>query len=173
MEKTSFKAVLENFDTKLWQYHFPVPENIAQKFIEKENRRIIGQIKNIRFHAALMKSKDYWFILINQKLREQLGLQEGDCIIMEIEKDHSEFGHEMPAELQILLEQDDEGNQFFRSLTKGKQRSLVYIVTKVKNTNSRLNKALAIVDHLKEVQGKLDFRLLNEKIKYYNNLAKL
>ncbi|WP_460542863.1 YdeI/OmpD-associated family protein [Echinicola sediminis] len=169
---SSFKAILENFDTKLWQYHFPIPDNIAEGLIEKENRRVVCHIENIRFQAALMKSKAYWFILINQKIRDQLGLTEGDTATLHLEKDHSEFGHKMPEELQVLLDQDDEGNELFRALTMGKQRSLVYIVTQVKNTNRRLNKALAIVDHLKEVQGKLDFKMLNEKIKYYNNLDK-
>jgi hypothetical protein len=57
-------------------------------------------------------------------------------------------------------------------LTKGKQRGLIYIVTKVKNTNSRLNKSLAIIEHLKDVKGNLEYKMLNEKIKYYNNLDK-
>jgi uncharacterized protein YdeI (YjbR/CyaY-like superfamily) len=77
----------------------------------------------------------------------------------------------MPEELQVLLDQDDMGNELFHALTKGKQRSLVYLVSKVKNSNSRLNKSLAIIEHLKDVKGKLDYRMLNEKIKYYNNLG--
>jgi len=68
------------------------------------------------------------------------------------------------------LDQDEEGNAFFRSLTPGKQRSLIYIVTTVKNPESRMKKSLAIIHHLKLAKGKLDFRQLNTWIKYYNNL---
>ena len=89
-----------------------------------------------------------------------------------MEKDLSEYGHEMPEEMQVLLDQDEVGSGYFYGLTKGKQRGLVYIVTKVKNINSRLNKSLAILEHLKDVKGKLDYKMLNEKIKYYNNLDK-
>ncbi|AGA79183.1 YdeI/OmpD-associated family protein [Echinicola vietnamensis] len=167
-----FIGTLEKFDSRLWRYHLPVPDDIANAFINGEDRRVICEIGPVRFHAALMKSKDYWFILLNTAFRDKLAIKEGEKMTVCLEKDRSEFGHEMPEELQILLDQDEEGNKHFRALTKGKQRSLVYIVTKVKNTNSRLNKALAIVEHLKEVNGALDFKMLNEKIKYYNNLGK-
>ncbi|AWW32505.1 hypothetical protein DN752_21435 [Echinicola strongylocentroti] len=165
-------TTLEKFDSNLWQYHLPVPDDVATAFIEGDDRRVICKIATIRFHAALMKSKAYWFILLNTTLREKLGIQEGKKVTINLEKDRSEFGHDMPEELQVLLDQDEEGNKYFRSLTMGKQRSLVYIVTKVKNSNSRLNKALAIVEHLKEAKGTLDFKILNEKIKYYNNLGR-
>ncbi|WP_200977510.1 YdeI/OmpD-associated family protein [Echinicola sp. 20G] len=168
----SLTVTLEKFDNNLWQYHFPIPDDIAESFIVNENKRVICEIATIKFRAALMKSKDYWFVLINQALREKLGLNQGEQAMLSLVKDKSEFGHEMPEELQVLLDQDDTGNQYFRSLTMGKQRSLVYIVTKVKNSNSRLNKALAIVEHLKDVKGVLDFKMLNEKIKHYNNLNK-
>jgi len=73
----------------------------------------------------------------------------------------------------MLLEQDDEGRIFFEKLTPGKKRSLVYLVGKVKNIDSQLNKGLAILDHLKSVEGKLDFKKLNELIKDYNQRSKL
>lgn len=170
--KKSFASTLENFHTNLWQFHTPVPEEIALTFIEGDNKRILCQLNDLPpYPAALMKSKAYWFVLINKSLRERLIIGEGEKLTVQIEKDHSEYGHEMPEELQVLLDQDDLGNELFNALTKGKQRSLVYLVTKVKNSNSRLNKSLAIIEHLKDVKGKLDFKMLNEKIKYYNNLG--
>lgn len=170
--KKSFSSTLENFHTSLWQFHTPVPEDIALTFIEGENKRILCQLNELPpYPAALMKSKAYWFVLINKSVRERLRIDEGEKLTVCLEKDNSEYGHEMPEELQVLLDQDELGNEHFHSLTKGKQRSLVYLVTKVKNSNSRLNKSLAIIEHLKDVKGKLDFKMLNEKIKYYNNLG--
>lgn len=170
--KKSFVSTLENFHNNLWQFHTPVPEEIALTFIKGDNKRILCQLNGLSpYHAALMKSKEYWFVLINKSLRDQLKIGEGEKLSVSIEKDHSEYGHEMPEELQVLLDQDDLGNQYFHALTKGKQRSLVYLVSKVKNSNSRLKKSIAIIEHLKDVKGKLDFKKLNEKIKYYNNLG--
>lgn len=166
-----FQSTLENFNTKLWQYHVPVPDEIAERLIEGDNKRVTCSINQIiRFPAALLKTKEYWFVLINKSNREKVGIEEGQKLEVVLEKDHSEYGHEMPEELQVLLDQDEKGSQHFFALTKGKQRALIYLVGKVKNSNSRLNKSLAIIEHLKEAQGKLDFRRLNDKIKYFNNL---
>ncbi len=169
----NFQSTLENFNTRLWQFHIPVPDELATLFFDGNNKRVICKVNNTEpYPAAIMKCKDYSFVLVNKQLRQRLTLSEGDKVRVTLEKDHSEYGHEMPEELQVLMDQDEEGNQFFQALTKGKQRALIYLVNKVKNPNSRLNKSLAIVSHLKDVNGALDFKALNEKIKYYNNLDK-
>lgn len=168
---TLFESTLENFGSTLWQYHVPIPDEIALSLIEGENRRVICSLDNTSgYHAALMKCKDYWFILVNQKLRNELGKQEGHQVKVQLEKDNTTYGHKMPEELQMLLDQDPEAFSYFDSLTIGKQRSLIYIVTRVKNSDSRLKKALAISSHLKLSKGQLDFKHLNEQIKYFNNL---
>lgn len=169
----NFQSTLENFHTRLWQFHLPVPDDLAELFIEGENKRVICQLNGAEpYPAALMKSKAYWFVLVNQQLRHRLGISEGDKVSVTLEKDRSEYGHEMPEELRVLMDQDEEGCEFFDALTKGKQRALIYLVNKVKNPTSQLNKPLAIISNLKEAKGLLDFKLLNEKIKYYNNLDK-
>lgn len=170
----TFVAPLDKFNSDLWQYHIKVPLEIAEEFIAGNNRRVKCRFNDQEeTSAALMPSKAGWYILLNKQIRNKLGIVLGEEVSVSMEKDDSKYGREMPEELAVLLEQDEEGKHFFDSLTMGKQRSLVYIVDKVKNTNSRLNKALAIVHHLKEVQGKLDFKQLNETIKEYNNRGKL
>ena len=169
-----FETTLLDFRSNLWRYHFDVPDNVATQFIEGDNRRVICHLSDkILVRSALMSSRDYWFILLNNDLRNKLNINEGDKLHIKIEKDTSEYGHDMPEELQTLLDIDNQFDSFFKALTPGKQRSLIYIVNKVKNTQSRLNKALAIADHLIEQHGVLDFKMLNEKIKYYNNQYKL
>lgn len=166
-----FSGKLDKFDFNHWHYHIPISNEIALEMMDGQHRRVLIWIKGIGpYHMALMKSKDYWYVLVNQELRKKMELDEAPHFQVRIERDHSEFGHEVPEELQVLLDQDEEGNGHFRSLTPGKQRSLIYIVTTVKNPESRMKKSLAIIHHLKLAKGKLDFRLLNTWIKYYNNL---
>ncbi len=166
----NFVTKLSKFDSNVYQYHLPVPEEIAQNFIEGENRRIICTLNGVhKWHAALMKAQDYWFILVNKAIMEKLGLTQNVDVKVELEKDHSTYGLEMPDELQVLFEQDEDAYSYFKNLTMGKQRSLIYIVGKYKSSDSRLRKALAIAHHLKEVQGNLDYKLLNSTIKFYNN----
>ncbi len=167
-----YSTTIEHFtNSPIWGYHMPVSTEMAEQFIEGNDRRIICTINGQEtIQAALMPNLMGYFIMMNKQLVTKLGLQTGSQVELEIEKDTSEYGLDMPDELRELLNQDDEGSEYFHALTKGKQRTLIYIVAKVKNTNSRLNKALAIVHHLKEFQGKLDFKVLNQTIKYFNNL---
>lgn len=171
----NFKSTLTNFNTKLWGHHFIVPEEITKQFIIGDNRRVIIKINDSEeLQSALMPiNKVESFILVNKEVRTKLALSEGDSLSVDIKKDHSEYGMDMPEELSILFDQESEAKQYFEELTPGKQRALIYLVIKVKNTNSKLNKALAIVHHLKEVNGAVDFKMLNETIKYYNSRGKL
>lgn len=147
----TFTSVLENFNTKLWQYHLPVPEEVAEKLIIGKNKRVKCRLnERLEIKAALMKTKAYWFILVNKQVKSQLHLVQGEKVNVALEKDQSEYGHEMPEEFEALLDQDEQGSKHFHSLTLGKQRSLIYLVGKVKNSQSRINKALAIIEHLKE-----------------------
>jgi FMN phosphatase YigB (HAD superfamily) len=171
MNQLEFPGRLERFDFNHWSYHIPVSDENASQMMDEKHRRVLVWIKNSGpYHMALMKSKDYWYLLVNQELRTKLNLDHEKSFAVRIERDHSEFGHEVPEELAVLLDQDEEGNGFFRKLTPGKQRSLIYIVTTVKNPDSRMRKSLAILHHLKLAKGKLDFKHLNIWIKHYNNL---
>lgn len=166
-----FQGKLENFDFNHWSYHVPVPEKISSELLEKNQLRVLVSINHQGpYHMALMKAKAYWYLLINQEIRSKLSLESGDALTITITSDFSEYGHELPDEFQVLMDQDEEGTRYFKSLTPGKQRSLVYLVTKVKNPESRMKKSLAIMHHLRLTKGKLDFKQLNELIKYYNNL---
>ena len=163
-------GTLSKFEFNHWQYHIPIEEDIVNKLMISGNRRVLVWIDhNGPFHLALFKAKVYWYILINKEIRSKYNLALNQKIKLKITPDTSEFGHEVPEEFSCLLDQDEEANLIFNSLTKGKQRSLIYLVTKVKNPESRMKKSLAIMHHLRLSKGKLDFKQLNELIKYYNN----
>lgn len=166
---TQLQCTLQKFDSNLWHYHAPIPAEVAEKYIEGDNRRILCTINGqVTIQAALMKAEPYWFVLVNKATMTKLNIKEGSNLQIVLEKDRSEFGLEMTEEMEVLLQQDDEGREYFQQLTMGKQRSLIYIAGQVKNSNSRLNRALAIFHHLKAQKGKLDFKMLNQTIKDYN-----
>lgn len=170
----TFTAQLQEFDNQLaslWKSHIAIPEEIANSLISEGDRRVVCTInEEHKMHCALMSSQEYWYIMLSKNVRSKLNLKNGSIIQVHIETDTSEYGMEMPEELLETFNQEPEALEFFKELTPGKQRTLIYIVNKVKNTDSRLRKALAIADHLNEVGSKLDFKKLNETIKYYNNL---
>ncbi|MEZ4892245.1 MAG: YdeI/OmpD-associated family protein [Saprospiraceae bacterium] len=82
-----------------------------------------------------------------------------------LKKDTSEYGLPMPEEMAEVLAQDDEGDKLFHALTPGKIRTLLYIAGNVKSSEKRISRSIAIVEHLKETKGKIDFKMLNIKLK--------
>ncbi|WP_370089578.1 YdeI/OmpD-associated family protein [Ekhidna sp.] len=169
-KKITITTHLADFHSKLFRYYIPITKELGDQFVDGDNRRITCSINgNTPYQCALMHMEGGYYILVNNQERKKIGIDEGDEITVTIEKDHSEFGHDVPESFQVLLDQDDEGRTHFEGLTKGKQRSLIYIVKKVKNVDSQLAKGLAIMHHLKEAKGVLDFKRLNELIKEYNN----
>ena len=164
------KAPILKFEWDLWSYYLAIPKEIAKEFISGDDRRIICTIHEAPpIHGALMPKGEVYSIYIKKDFMKKYGLSEGDEVNVRLEKDTSEYGIPIPESLQVLLDQDTEGSSYFHTLTKGKQRSLIHLVGKVKNVDSQLAKGLAIMHHLKEANGILDFKRLNVLIKEYNN----
>ncbi|MCU0422078.1 MAG: YdeI/OmpD-associated family protein [Bacteroidia bacterium] len=162
----SLKASIDKFDSELWYYHVIIPAAKVKSFI-KENKRVVCTVnKTISIQAALMPNgKGNYFILLNQEVRKKLKLSLGDEVLIELSKDESEYGMPFPQELETLLEQDEEGRLLFQKLTKGKQRTLIYIIAKPKSIDLRIRNAIGVITHLKLTQGKIDYKQLNDTIK--------
>lgn len=171
---TSFTAPIETLVSDVYQHHVKVPDKIARSFLDQDQKRVVCTINGkLNKHCAIMSGGDFWFLLLNKAEMRQLKAIKGEEVEVQMEPDRSQYGMPMPEELQVLLDQDEEGNAYFHNLTPGKQRNLIHIVNKVKNVDSRINKALAIVDHLMENKGEIDFKGLNAKIKEYNQRNRL
>ena len=167
--KETIKAQLEDMDSSLWGYHFRIPDEIAKKFSNGKDRRVVctfnQQEKN---HCAIMPSPDGAFIMLNKALVKKLKIQVGDHVTLEIEKDTSEFGMPISEEFEAVIFGDEEVFSYFNGLTPGKKRNLIHLVNKIKSSDIRINRSMAIAHHLKEVNGKIDFKQLNETIKMFN-----
>lgn len=165
-----FTAPLEKLESNVWYYHITVPDEVAQAFLGEKDRRVICTLNDeVEFHCALMPRGDgRYFININKETRKQLGLRLGTPVTARLRPDDSEYGLPMPEELGELLAIDEEGSRCFHALTPGKQRNLIYIVGSPKRSDTRLRKALVVVDYLKASGGKLDFKALNEAFKEAN-----
>lgn len=166
-----YKTQVSQQDTALWDIHIPVPKDIAKAFLKADAKRVVCTINDtITFQCAIMPKGDGGhFIMLNKENRTKLKLQIGDPIDIALKKDESQYGLPMPEEMEELLLMDEEGSMCFHKLTPGKQRSLLFLVGKPKNSETRLKKAVVIVDYLKMTGGKLDFKELNEAFKQANS----
>lgn len=170
-----FETTISQFeDRRVYNYYIPVLAAQVSDLVSEGNKRVICTLANdYTFHTSLNPRNGDYFILINQQIIKKLQLQLNDTVKVSLIKDNSAYGMPMPDELYENLLQNPEASTHFHLLTPGKQRNLIYIVSQVKSTDSRINKSLAIAEHLIESNGNLDFKGLNVKIKEFNQRGKL
>ena len=155
------------FEVSLYSDHsIIVPERIVQKFINQGHKRVIVKIifkgKSLQFHAALQKYHGNFHITFNKQNQKKLGIFPSDFFQVQLFEDTSKYGVEMPEEFDAVLQSDYEASEIFESLTDGKKRSLIYYILKIKNSQTRIDKALIITENLK--RGIRDNRELIKKM---------
>jgi len=165
----SFSAVLQKMNSSVYGFAIPVPKKVGDGYKKADIKRLVvtynGKEKaNCAFMPGM--EKGYWLV-INKQIRTKLKLDIGSKVDVIVEADTSKYGMPLPPEMEELLLQDPEGDIIFHKLTAGKQRSLLYIIGKPKTSDTRLKKAVAILEYLKMVNGKLDFPEMNEYIKNF------
>jgi Bacteriocin-protection, YdeI or OmpD-Associated/Domain of unknown function (DUF1905) len=139
---------LDKFDSGM--HYIIVEENTVKSFLEKGAKRAICTIENVDFHCAFMQKKESgYFINIGSKICKQLNLKMGDEVNPIFREDTSAYQFEMPEEFTEVLYQDPDAFSIFEGLTDGNKRGLIYLVTTVKSSEKRVEKALKIVEKLK------------------------
>jgi len=160
-----FSPTLEISTNKLWGAHFVVPDFVYNALAEEDRRVICVLNEAIEYQCAMLPRGDgTYLITVNKKIRDQLKLKEGSRFNVSLSKDTSKYGLPMPEEFAEVLAQDVEGDNLFHALTAGKIRTLLYIAGNVKSSDKRIERALAIVEHLKINGGKIDFKTLYLRI---------
>jgi bifunctional DNA-binding transcriptional regulator/antitoxin component of YhaV-PrlF toxin-antitoxin module len=164
-----FTAVLSRGDEAFgWHFlRFDGKKVAALKFEDKKSRRVVCTLNGRHiFQCALLPwTKGGFCIVVNKKIRDKLGIVDGDKVLVELERDESKYGLPMPQELKEVLRQDKEGDKLFHALTPGKQRTMIYYIGKSKDVDRRIQYALALIEHLKENDGKIIFPKLAEEFK--------
>ena len=166
-----FTATVEMLDSSVYGHHLHVPNELMAEY-QYTDRRMVCLLNDLtEIHCALMpKGNGDFMILLHKHLRNKLGISLGDKVNVKMAKDESEYGMPLPDELTELWEIDPDAYKVFHTLTKGKQRSIIYLIGKGIRSETRAKKAVAILEYLKTVNGNLDFREMNQFIKNYNSL---
>jgi Bacteriocin-protection, YdeI or OmpD-Associated/Domain of unknown function (DUF1905) len=105
---------------------------------------------SVEFHCAFMPKKEGgFFINIGSAVCKKLNVKIGDEISVKFKEDTTEYQFEMPEEFTEVLSQDSEADDIFQALTDGNKRGLIYIVTAVKSSDKRIERAIKIARNLK------------------------
>ena len=159
-------AILESSEHAAGWHFVKVPRVIGERFpSDGRSRRVVCTLNESEtIQCALMPSGGDFLILVNKRVRTALGVLSGDKLELSLSPDTSRYGLPMPEEFEEVLKQDAEGDKLFHALTPGRQRSLIFLVTSGKDVDKRIHKALLIVEHLKENDGRIDsVKLYREK----------
>ena len=148
-----FTATLEAVHEALKSTVVFLPEAIVKK-LPAGRIRTKGTMNGAPFDLAVQYKKDgSRYFTVGGILRRAAKLKEGDRVTVVFHlTDPDKLG--IPEELDAVLEQDDEFRKVWDTFTLGYQRSLVYDITSVKNSDSRIKRAL-------EIAGKAKIRALS------------
>lgn len=162
-----FKSKLEVTESSPPWHILRVPKAKVAGFAFKGNlRRVVCTLNESEtFNCSLFPSKGDYFITLNKKLREKLGLEIGKSVTIEVAKDESEFGMPMPEEFAEVIRQDPDGERLFNALSAGNQRLMLKLIVVVKDVDKRIIRSLVGLETLKECDGKFEYHLLHDAMR--------
>jgi Bacteriocin-protection, YdeI or OmpD-Associated/Domain of unknown function (DUF1905) len=140
---------LEKFSSGM--HYVMVDEDLFLPFFFKSIDRVVCRINNtLDFHCAFMPKKEGGsYISIGSSVCKKLNLKLGDEVMLSFREDTTEYQFDMPEELTEVFYQDPDAFTIFEGLTDGNKRGLIYLVTMVKSSEKRIDRALKIVEKLK------------------------
>lgn len=144
-----------------------IPDVIATPFYNARHSRVavtaFYEENSILFHAKLHVYKEQFILSFGKRYQKQLGVQKGDFFTLQLAEDTTKYGVEMPEEFSAVLESDPYALEKFEALTDGKKRSLIYHIIRIKDSQTRIDRALLISENLK--MNCTDLKLLTKYIR--------
>jgi hypothetical protein len=165
-----FTSTLFRLDSAVFGLAFLIPPEIAQPYAEKKVKRFVFTINGeMELHRTMLPIGEGRHILyLNQDVQKKLGLPLGAQAEITMRVDKSKYGMDMPEEMAECLAAYPKADDYFHALTPGKQRTLIHMVASLKRVDSRVKKAVQIMEYLEHYRGKLDFKALHAWIKASN-----
>lgn len=132
-------------------YYLKIPSSVIAEFpLGKKTRLKCSLEGKLSYSCGLNHFGDGdFFIILSKRYIKTLNKELGDALHFEIMEHPNPLGVDVPEVLSVFLEQDEEANQIYETLTDGKKRSLIFSILRVKNIDIQLRK---IREFLLEVQ---------------------
>lgn len=130
-----------------------IPESTATAFLDKGHKRVrieaCFEDRTMTFHAALHKWQGNYLISFGKRYQKELGVFPNDYFTLQFFEDTSKYGVDMPEELEVVFQSDQEAFRIFESFTAGKKRGIIYGIAGYKNSQTRIDKSLLVCENLK------------------------
>lgn len=160
MEPITFTSYLD-YLPKLKLTHITVPADIVERVGGIGTRLLVSINGNEPFHGGMVaKGAGRAYITVNKARQKKWGLDESQALSVSIELDPSKYGVPVPEEFDALLEQDLKGAELFELLAPSEQRYIINYVNGIKSSQLKIDRAIMMIENLKTMPGKFDFRYL-------------
>ncbi len=137
-----------------------LPRDIADHLAQEGIKRILVHTQGQVFkRAAISDGQGGRYIMTGKDVLQKLGCGIGHMLDIRIEVDPDPDAVDLPEELEVVLEQDEEFAKYFFGITKGRQRSYAYFVTTAKTMDTRIKRSLELA--YKAKTGQLDAQRRN------------
>lgn len=144
---TSF--VLQRFNNGM--HYLQLDAKTVARLTKNNNKRVICRVNDeLELHSAILQQKEVGhYIMMSTATCKKLRIKAGAKVTATFSVDDSEYQFEMPEELKEVLATDPDAGAVFQALTKGNQRSLIYLVSQVKSVDKKIERALTIAERIK------------------------
>lgn len=129
-----------------------VPDEVAERFVQgRKPARVRCAINGtVHFQCAIRpKGGGGFYINVATPLRQQGKFVLGQKLHATVRKDDSEYGRDMPEELQELLAQDEDAKRLFENAKPVNQRAIIHYIASAKSIQVRIDRAIMMTDRLK------------------------
>ncbi len=153
MQPLKFKTKIKVFTGFVGMHYLEISKAQVKKLGGKFLKRLICTVNGkIKYQCALqgLGNGSGW-IALNKTRMKELGVEKGHTVSVLLIEDKSKYGLPMPAELNELLKQDQEGKRRFKLLSPGKQRNILHYVGMQKDSDRRLDRAVTVIENLKQL----------------------
>ncbi|MBC8034285.1 MAG: YdeI/OmpD-associated family protein [Chitinophagaceae bacterium] len=128
-------------------FYLQVNAAVVDGFANKRRTRFLCTLdKKLTFQCGLNSLGDgNFFIIISTKNLLAIKKSLGAKVQFRLEEDPNPLGVEIPPVLEALLEQDEAIKEKFEKLTAGKKRNVIHTITKIKDVDKQVQRAITII----------------------------
>jgi len=149
-----FKAIARYTEKQFGAWYLELEEGASAKLNLPPNSRVVMRLGEQEIHRALRRSANgYEYVGLSIVMVKKMGIRENAEVTISLKEDTSEYGMDFPEEMQEVMDQDPEGKELFERATLGLQRGLLHYVSSAKGIDTRIKRALHLMQRVRELKA--------------------
>lgn len=146
----SFQAVLERSAGPVGMLHIlRFPYSVHDLFGTRGYFRVIGSVNGVPVQRTLQPNGDgTHYLIINKRMRSEAGIEEGEEVTVVIEPDGEPEELELPEELAVVLDMDEDARARYERQTPATRRSMIQWIDSAKRPETRERRAVDLLGRL-------------------------